>query len=864
MADIIVGMLAHVDAGKTTLTESLMFESGMISDLGRVDHGTAFLDTDDMEKKRGITIYSKEARFTYMDTHVTLLDTPGHIDFSPEMERTLSVIDYGILVVSGSEGIQSHTETLWNLLQKHEIPTILFVNKMDLEGSNVDEILMQLQERCSENCTLFSQENTQFFEDVALCDELIMNEFLENGTVSTKSIATMVQERKIFPCFFGSALKLEGVSSFLEGLATYCASPYTMKNRDFGKQKFGAKVFKITRDGTRRLTHLKVTSGNLAVRDLVGDEKISEIRLYSGNKFSQVDSVACGTICAVTGLEKSKSGTTLGVEKPFLQPILAPVLTYSIDFPGSNESAAAIKLLDQLKELQEEDPALDIQWLSLAQKIQIQIMGDVQIEILKQVVLQRFGVEIHFLERAIIYRETLGENQTYIGVGHFEPLRHYAEVILELSALPIDSGLRFLVAPQCPLPLAYQQLVLQHLSEKILTGTLIGAPLTDMKITLLDGKVHQKHTTGGDFREATFRALGQGLRQGTSVLLEPWVNLHFHIPTESVGRAMSDVQRMGGSVESPTLSPKDGTFSSIEGVVPLSQLGNYQNTVLGYTQGRGRLSTHLLGYRPCVNASSVIKKVDYSPDMDPHFCSDSIFCKHGAGFSVVWNDVHSYAHCNLPKEEIIEEPVEVHRQRVRHYENQLAEDADLLAIFQRTYGKIDPEKLQRPNYTKKKNELESSNHTSAYHAKGVPYHKKERYLLVDGYNIIFAWDDLKSMGEDHLDSARVALLNYLCNYQAFYHCQVIVVFDAYKVKGGTGSVESYYNITQVFTKEAETADMYIEKVTHTLGGSYEVRVATSDALEQRIILGHGALRLSANNLKDEIDRMNKAMSKFLS
>lgn len=852
MKQVIIGMLAHVDAGKTTLTESLLYESGALKSVGRVDHGTAFLDTDSLEKSRGITIYSKEARFEYEDTHFTLMDTPGHMDFSPEMERTLQVLDYAVLVISGTDGVQSHTETLWHLLEKHKIPTFLFINKMDLPDTDEVALLSELKSRLHPSCVDFTHQGEDFLENIALCQESILEKYLECGKVADTDIGELLSSRQIFPCFFGSALKMEEVKNFLRFLQRM-----TVQFESISK-KFAGKVFKITRDphGTR-LTLIKVTGGNLAVKDILETgEKVNEIRLYSGTKYESVYSVGTGTVCALVGLQETQSGQGLGSEPPSPSPVLAPVLTYGLNLPTDCDAVFALK---QLKQLQEEDPALEILWLPEKQSIQIQIMGDVQVEVLSHVIEERFHMAVTFSERAIIYRETLAEEEKIIGVGHYEPLRHYAEVVLQMESLPPDSGLIFAVDTKQLEP-QHQHLIIGHLQERLLTGVLTASPLTDLKITLIGGRAHLKHTEGGDFREATFRALRQGLLQGKSLLLEPWMKLEFLLPTTNLGRAMSDMGRMGGIVGTP--EALDGEFSSLSATAPLSQLGNYNTVMLGYTQGKGKLHQSLLGYRPCENPSAMIAKIGYDPMSDIQNPAESIFCKHGAGYSVPWEEVHDHAHCPLPKkEEVIfeEDTIQIHRQRVKTYANQLAEDKDLLEIFQRTYGKIDSSKLE----SVRKLNSDHSEETDNTKINLRPWTKTEEYLLVDGYNIIFAWDDLQKMAEENLDSARMHLLNQLCNFQAFRHCQVIVVFDAYKVKGGVGSVIPFYNITQVFTKEAETADMYIEKVTNQLARDYRVRVATSDAVEQRIILGHGALRLSARGLEEEMQVMHKAMSKYL-
>lgn len=847
MEQIVFGMLAHVDAGKTTLTESLLYTAGEIEEIGRVDHGTAFLDTDALEKSRGITIYSKEARFTYENRGYTLMDTPGHVDFSPEMERTLQILDYAILVISGSDGVESHTETVWRLLRKYSIPTFLFVNKTDLPEVNIDEIMEELKSRLDSRCTNFStaQDSPDFLEQVALCDESLLSQFMDGETLTQEDIRHGIHKNLIFPCHFGSALKLEQISEFLADIHQYSHSTPMNNN------KIGGKIFKITRDSQgNRLTHLKITSGALAVRDTLRigdyDEKITEIRLYSGKKFDFDKSVGTGTVCAVTGLQHSQAGQSFGVEKPIFSPSLAPVLTYTLDLPHDLEPNVA---LPQLKQLQEEDPALEILWVEEKQSIQLRIMGDVQLEVLTSVIAERFGYEIAFSQRSIIYRETLAPNQLLEGVGHYEPLRHYAEVQIHLEGIAEGSGV--VVESDCPssvLEQQHQNLILSYLREGNFRGKLTGSPLTDIKITLKSGKAHQKHTVGGDFFEATYRAVGQGIMQGKLLLLEPWNKVTLKIPHDKVGRGMSDFQRMGGTCE---IGQTEGDFTHLSGSAPIGMMGNYATAVASYTGGRGSCSLAFLGYRPCVDTASVVHSMNYTVD----FPRDSVFCKHGSGFVVNWEDVPSYMHreSSLPKE-IEEIPVAVIRQQSRQYANALAEDKDLMEIFQRTYGKISPEKIR--NFSKKE---EYTPKTTSFSIA-----KKEKFLLVDGYNIIFAWEDLAEIARENLDSARQDLLNLLCNYQGFTKEQVIVVFDAYRVKGGVGTVEPYHNITQVFTKEAETADMYIEKATRSLATEYYVRVATSDGLEQLIILGQGGHRVSARGLRGEIDQMNRALRQFYS
>ncbi len=844
MEEIIIGMLAHVDAGKTTLTESILYEAGALSELGRVDHGTAFLDTDALEKSRGITIYSKEARFSQGGKAFTLLDTPGHVDFSPEMERSLSVLDYGILVISASDGVQSHTETLWRLLKQHNIPCFLFINKMDLPDLQVEDLMEELKSKFDYRCTNFSvdQGDSGFLEQVALCDEQLLSLYMDQQTLQQEEIRQGIAEQMIFPCYFGSALKLEGVGALLEGIRTYTQG--TAQNNG----KIGGKIFKITRDSQgNRLTHLKITSGALAVRDVLdmeGElEKVTEIRLYSGEKYEITPSVGTGTICAVMGLHHSEAGKSFGVEPALAPPVLAPVLTYRLHLPPGVDVNMA---LPQLKQLQEEDPALKIHWEQ--GEIHLQLMGDVQLEVLSWVISQRFGYQVRFGERNIVYRESLAEGQKIEGIGHYEPLRHYAEVQVHLEPLARGAGMEYVsTCPSSVLEPQYQHLILSQLREGHFVGKLTGSPLIDMKITLTAGKSHQKHTVGGDFREATQRAVGQGLMQGKMILLEPWSKLRLQLPSAQVGRAMSDFQRMGGSCE---ISQVLGEESILTAQAALSQLGNYASTLASYSGGRGSCQQSFLGYLPCVDSLSVIAQKKYQPN----FPCDSVFCKQGAGFVVPWEEVPQHAHSlsSLPKE-VVEEPVQVVRQRCRAYASTLAEDKDLMEIFQRTYGKLSEDSLVK--FQKK------AQAPSAVTVK--PQRKREKFLLVDGYNIIFAWDSLAELGRDSLDSARERLLQVLCNYQGFTKTEVIVVFDAYKVKGGVGAVEPYHNITQVFTKEAETADMYIEKASRSLALEYDLRVATSDGLEQLIIFSQGAQRLSARGLWEEIQQMERAIAAFL-
>lgn len=844
MEQLILGMLAHVDAGKTTLTESLLYEAGVVAEMGRVDHGTAFLDTDSMEKSRGITIYSKEARFSWGDWEITLVDTPGHVDFSHEMERSLSVLDYGVLVISGSDGVQAHTETLWKLLERHALPVFVFVNKMDLPDVDASTVLADLQERLDSRFVNFSKKD--FFEDVALCDESMLSRF--EGSFTAEEIAEAIASRKVFPCIFGSALKQEGISEFLDCISSY------VKQKDTklaNQQKLSGKVYKITRDSAgNRLTHLKVLSGNLSVKDLIswgeGKEKVNEIRLYSGKKYQSVFSVGTGTVCAVTGLLHSEAGGNFGelvAESTGKREISQGYWSYILNFTDGTDGK---QVLSTLKQLEEEDPCLQMAWLEERQCIQISLMGSVQEEVLLSVIWERFGLRGELCEGHILYRESirLGSGAELVeGVGHFEPLRHYAEVLLHLRPLPVDSGLE--IDCDCSaedLPLSYQHLVLEELRAMPLRGRMIGAVLTDMRITLVGGRSHLKHSAGGDFREATLRALHHGLRQCSSVLLEPWYRLELIVPTEHTGRVLSDVHRMGGMCEIESSTAEE---SVLFGEVALSQLGNY--SVSGFTGGRGRMSKAFLGYRPCVDAASVVARSGYEPEVE----GASIFCKDGGGYTVPWGEVASHMHCpsRLPKEEFVALAPKVLQQRRQHFADSLSEDKALMEIFQRTYGKINPQHFRSKAVVVER----------TYVAQKL----KPRYLLVDGYNIIFAWGELTAMAQENLSSARERLLHLMSNYQAFYGGDLAVVFDAYQVKGGVGSIEPWHNITVVYTREAETADNYIERCTHSLATAYQVRVATSDSLEQLIIMGQGAFRVSARVFLQEIQQMEREMEKFL-
>lgn len=851
MKRIAAGILAHVDSGKTTLSEIMLYRSGEIRKLGRVDHGNAFLDTHELERSRGITIFSKQAVLHYNDTLITLLDTPGHVDFSVEAERTLQVLDYAVLVVSGSEGVQSHTETLWRLLANYNIPTFIFVNKMDLDGADSAKIMNELKHSLSESCVNFNtdRQNDVFLEEIAGCDETIMEEYFDSGAVSDESIANAVSGRRIFPVCFGSALKAEGIDEFLQVFELYTKQPVY-------SSKFAAKVFKITEDEQgNRLTHVKITGGSLKVRELLNgksgwSEKVNQIRIYSGTKFQTEDEVCAGTVCALTGLTRTFCGEGLGTENDSHSPCLEPVLNYCVELIDGTDAHTA---LEKLKKLEEEDPQLHITWNEQLQEIHIAVMGEIQLEILKSIAAKRLGLSIDFSHGGIAYKETISNKVE--GVGHYEPLRHYAEVHLILEPAPQGSGMQFAVrCSEDSLSKNWQRLIMTHLEEKIHRGVLTGSPVTDMKITLAAGKAHLKHTEGGDFRQATYRAVRHGLMNAESVLLEPWYDFRLEIPNDSVGRALSDIQLMCGSFEPPV---SDGEMSVITGSAPVSEMRSYHNDVISYSHGRGRLSCMLKGYLPCHNQDEVVSSIGYDPEGDLSNSPDSVFCTHGAGYVVKWDEVYSHMHLESvlkpKKEEFYYAPI-THSQ-LSSYRDRLEEDKELMAIFERTYGPIKRDK---------RSALHTEKHVSTHKSeKAKPLPSGPEYLLVDGYNIIFAWDELKEAAKDNLDLARSLLINTLCNYQGFRQCKLILVFDAYKVKGTHREIEQHHNITVIYTKEAETADMYIEKATHELGKNHRVRVATSDNLEQLIILGNGAYRVSASEFYDEVKRTEKAIREFI-
>ncbi len=852
-----LGILAHVDAGKTTLAESILYLRGSIRKIGRVDHGDAFLDNYELERSRGITIFSKQARLTLGNREVTLLDTPGHVDFSAEMERTLQVLDAAVLVISGADGVQGHVETLWKLLKYYQIPVFLFVNKMDQEGTDREKLLSELKKRLDGNCVDFNQEETDyaaFAEEAAMSDEKLLEEYLESGSVDRKLLKKAIADRKLFPCFFGSALKIQGVEELLKGLETYAStSPY--------RKNFSARVYKISRDEAgNRLTHLKVTGGVLKVKmpltnrregleeSEIWEEKADQIRLYSGAGYQTVNEAGPGSICAVTGLSRTFAGEGLGEEAEGNLPILEPVLTYRIELPeGTNVHETFLKLL----KLEEEIPELHIVWNERLGEIHAQVMGEVQIEILKSLIRDRFRLDVEFGDGNIVYKETILEPVE--GVGHFEPLRHYAEVHLLLEPAERGSGLSFdTVCSEDVLDRNWQRLILTHLEEKKHLGVLTGSEITDMKITLLTGRAHIKHTEGGDFRQATYRAVRQGLRKAKSILLEPVYEYRLEVPADLVGRAMADIQRMNGKFSGPEL---EGEMAVLTGTAPVSAMRGYPREVTAYSRGRGRISVALSGYEPCHNGEEIVALSGYDPDGDMENPTGSVFCAHGAGFVVDWDQVEDYMHLESAwgnggeKTEPEGLPVteSIRRQRAAEAETYASEE-ELKAIFERTYG---PVKKERGSFEKRVRRS-SSDSVSAYRPikKEMP---QEQYLLVDGYNIIFSWEDLNELSRVNMEGARSKLADLLCNYQGYRKCHVILVFDAYKVEGNHGEVVKYHNIHIVYTKEAETADQYIEKTVHTIGRKYGVTVATSDGLEQVIILGQGARRLSARGLREEIE-----------
>ena len=843
MKRLTIGILAHVDSGKTTLSEGLLYCAGMLRKLGRVDHGDAFLDTHALEKSRGITIFSKQARLLYGDCEFTLLDTPGHVDFSAEAERTLSVLDYALLVVSGSEGIQPHTETLFKLLCRYGVPTFVFINKMDISHLSRQELMGGLK-MLGEGFIDFSDDvpKDEFYDGLAMCSEDMMEQYLDTGTVPADTIRQSIRQRQVFPCFFGSALKLEGIKELLAGLEEYTTEPPR-------GDEFGARIFKLSDDPQgARLTHMKITSGCLKVKDVLHGsgwaEKADQIRIYSGAKYQTVDQAPAGMVCAVTGLTSAHPGDGLGAEAGAPSPVLEPVLAYRVVLP---EGVDAHKALSALRKLEDADPALHVAWNEGLQEIRVQLMGEVQLEIIQSLLKERFGLDIGFDQGGILYKETI--TSTVEGVGHYEPLRHYAEVHLLLQPLEAGGGLVFSTGcKEDELDKNWQRLILTHLKEKTHLGVLTGSPITDMSITLVAGKAHLKHTEGGDFRQATYRALRQGLMQAESRLLEPWYSFSLQVPQECVGRAMNDLQAMGASFDPPEQRQEDAVIS---GTAPVIKLQGYPAVLTGYTKGRGRLSCEGAKYLPCHNSDEVIAAIGYDPESDTDNPADSVFCSHGAGHIVKWNAVFDNMH--IPA--VLRPKSEPEHEQLSVPILSRSDEEELIRIYERTYGPIrsNPIAAFRPSVS-----VQSQNSRLPEAAETGP-----EYLLVDGYNIIFAWDDLAAIAKEDMDLARSRLVNLMCNYRGLHRCEVILVFDAYRIKGNTGSFEKVNNISVVYTKEAETADSYIERTTHELSKNYRVQVATSDRMEQLIIIGNGAMRISADAFRKEVDRTEAAMRELM-
>lgn len=858
MKNLTIGILAHVDAGKTTLSESMLYESGSIRKLGRVDHGDAFLDTHELEKSRGITIFSKQAMFNLGEKRITLLDTPGHVDFSAEMERTLGVLDYAILVINGADGVQGHTRTLWNLLKQYQVPTFLFVNKMDQTGVEREKVLTELQRRLSDACIPFDTEETMrddFLEQISMCDEVALDEYLEKENISEQTLIQMIAARKVFPCYFGSALKMQGVGKFLHGLERFTKSFYEIEETT---QSFGAKVYKISRDAQgARLTHLKVTSGVLKVKELLQggngaqepwEEKVNQIRLYSGEKYEMISEAKAGMICAVTGLTQTFCGEGLGCETQADAPVLEPVLNYQILFPQEMD---AHTMLRNLRMLEEEDPMLRIVWKEELSEIHAQLMGEVQVDVLKTLVKNRFGVDIELGTGSIVYKETI--QKTVEGVGHYEPLRHYAEVHLLLE--PGERGSGMIFDTDCSedvLDKNWQRLILTHLYEKEHRGVLTGSAITDMKITLLAGRAHLKHTEGGDFRQSTYRAVRQGLMQADSILLEPYYEFRLEVPQEMVGRALTDVQRMSGEFEPPET---EDDMAVITGTAPVASMRDYQMEVTAYTKGRGRLSCIFKGYDICHDAKQIQEQIGYEAEHDPENPTGSVFCSHGAGFYVPWNEVTKYMHIESQLKKRLEgtekENLNARKTGTRFVGKEAAqvpswnakEEKELEEIFIRTYGKVE-----------RKLSSSATIYTTASKKKTSKKEEQvQEFLLVDGYNVIFAWEDLKELASVNIAAARSKLMDELCNYQGFKKCTVILVFDAYKVESELQEVMRYHNIHVVYTKQAETADQYIEKVVHSIAKKYHVTVVTSDGVEQVVTLGQGGTLISSREFAVEME-----------
>lgn len=844
MKHICIGVMAHVDAGKTTLLEAMLFKGGATRRLGRVDHQDAFLDTDEQERARGITIFSKQAELSLPEASITFLDTPGHVDFSAEMERTLQVLDFALLLVSGTDGVQSHTRTLWQLLRRYRIPTFLFVNKMDLPGKGKDGIMEELRRELSEGCVAFDEGTSALYEELALLDEGLMEQVLETGKLEDAQIAELIASRRVFPCFFGAALRMEGVDELLSALQRYTKEPKY-------PEAFSAQVYKIARgEKDERLTFLKVTGGTLAVKQVLRgedwEEKADQLRLYSGSKFTLLQAAPAGTICAVMGLTKTQAGEHLGSGKGVAAPFLEPVLEYRMHVDTDDVQGTYLKL----RRLEEEDPQLHLLWDHQLREIRVQLMGAVQMEILQKLIQNRFDLSVSFDEGNIVYKETIAA--PIEGVGHYEPLRHYAEVHLLLE--PGEPGSGIVLDTMCSedvLARNWQRLIFTHLQEAVQPGVLAGSPVTDLRITIVSGKAHLKHTEGGDFRQATYRAVRQGLRKAQSVLLEPWYSFRLEVPANFVGRAMTDLERMHAVISAPEVEEAKAVIS---GAGPVRLLRGYTAEVTAYTRGQGRISYQPDGYKPCPEQDEIVQRIGYDPERDLLHPTGSVFCAHGAGFEVKWDEVDRMAHLPLldfaPKKEA-EAPKRILRSVAPGGAPEL--EKELLAIFERTYGQIKRRDVLPMMALRSQDKRELL----------AQMEPAEEFVLVDGYNIIFAWDELKEIGRDSLDAARHVLMNLLCNYQGYRGCNLILVFDAYKVPQNLGTVEKYHNIFIVYTQEAETADAYIERVTYELRGRKKVRVATSDNLEQLIILGHGAVRVSAKSFHDEVMQTQQEIARII-
>ena len=867
MKRLVVGLLAHVDSGKTTLAEGLLYRAGVLRKLGRVDHRDAFLDTDSRERARGITIFAKQAVLALPAAdgaeacELTLLDTPGHVDFSAEAERALQVLDYAVLVVSGTDGVQAHTETLWKLLARYRVPTFVFVNKMDLPGADAAVRLRELRGRFGDGCVDFSAVPDP--EALALCSEPLMNEVLENGAASPETVVTAIARRQVFPVFFGAALRLDGLDGLLRGLQTLTRTPPRWP-------EFGARVFKISEDAGTRLTWLKITGGVLPVKAVLpGGEKADALRLYNGGKFRLISEAYPGMVVAAAGPAATRPGQGLGAEADADTPLLEPVLNYRVE-----SAADPHTLLKALQTLEDEDPQLHVNWRDDLGEVHVQLMGEVQLEILQNILQERFGLDVTFSEGGILYKETL--TAAVEGIGHYEPLRHYAEVHLLLEPAPRGSGVQ--LAADCPpdtLAENWQRLILTHLAERTHPGVLIGAPLTDVRITLAAGRAHQKHTEGGDFRQATYRAVRQGLRMAAAgdgvQLLEPWYDFTLELPADALGRAMADVQRMCGSFHAPETLPNSENTVRLTGRLPVATARGYAREVAAYTHGLGRWAVLPAGYDACHNTDEVLAAAGYDPDADTDNPADSVFCSHGAGYLVKWDEVPARAHVSSGLERRLgtapaagqtqeEDEANARRRRASAYCGTLEQDKELLAIFERTYGKI----KRRGGVDDAKKAARAALHTApAVSVPAAPVPAGPDYLLVDGYNVIFAWDALRRLADGSLDAARRRLMDILCNYAGYKRCVPILVFDAYKVRGGAREVEKYHNLYVVYTREAETADMYIERATHELAREHRTRVVSSDGAEQIIVMGHGALRVSARAFEEEVNAVEKEIREFL-